>query len=139
MKQDIIQTIIVDFREHDMQEPTFGKREIKNSLECLQGIVGGLIEIPYLSTELAEKGIDMIINEEGKLIDLKTSFLILDKENGKVLDDIRGNVIFTSHDEEGNTTSLNEEQIEYLSNHLEKNIVFFNSESESGVAFVIYA
>ena len=139
MKEQIIKAIIIDFREHDMEEPTFSVREIKNSLATLQGIVGGNIEIPCISEELYKRGIDVIINEEGKLINLKTSMFIVDKETNEILDAIKGNVIFTSHDDNGNTTSLNEEQIEFLSNLLENSIVIFSDGEESGIAYTINA
>ena len=139
MKEQIIKAIVVDFREHDMKEPTYGLRDIKNNLSTLQGIVGGNIEIPYISKELYEKGIDMIINEEGKLINLKTSMFVIDKETNQILDSIKGNVIFTSHDDEGNTISLNAEQIGFLTTLLDDNIVIFADGVEEGVAFTINA
>ena len=47
----------------------FITKEITNSLEDLQTIVGGYIEIPFLSQEFLAHEIDIIINEEGKYID----------------------------------------------------------------------
>lgn len=47
----------------------FEEREIKNELEDLQEIVGGYIEIPFLSREFNDNKIDVIINEEGKFIE----------------------------------------------------------------------
>ena len=47
----------------------FEVKEIENTLEELQAIVGGYIEIPFLSRVFADNGIDVIINEEGKLIE----------------------------------------------------------------------
>lgn len=139
MKEDVIKVIVVDFREHGMKEPSYGVREIKNSLECLQGIVGGLIEIPPISSELNKRNIDMVINEEGKLLGLKTSALLIEKETEEVLDVIKGNIIFTSHDEEGNTISLNEEQIKYLEGYLSENFVFFRDVDDVGVAYLIHS
>ena len=43
-------------------------KDIKNTLEELQKIVGGYIEIPFLSKKFFEHGIDIIINEEGIFI-----------------------------------------------------------------------
>ena len=135
MEKQVIKAVIIDFREHDMKEPTFAVREIWNTLTNLQAIVGGNIEIPYISEELAEMGIDMIINEEGKLEDLRTSILIADKETDKILDEIKGNVVFTSHNEEGETVSLNDKQIEYLKHNVYHNVAYT---MEEGVVYVLY-
>lgn len=134
MKQDIIKAVIIDFREHDLKEPTYGEREISNNLLNLQAIVGGNIEIPYISKELAEMGIDMIINEEGKLEDLRTSIVIVDEETDEILDTIKGNVIFASHDEDGETVSLNDEQLDYLRKNIYNNVAYSIGE---GVVYVL--
>lgn len=89
----------------------FETREISNELEDLQKIVEGYIEIPYLSDVFAENNIDVIINEEGKLIDgMRPEIAIANKETNQVVDVVMGNCIFASHDEEGETIALNEEQ-----------------------------
>lgn len=139
MKNEIIKAMIIDYREHDMEEPTHGAREIKNTLANLQAIVGGNIEIPYISEELAEMGIDMIINEEGKLEDLRTTIIITAQEDGRVLDEIKGNVIFTSHDDEGETISLSNKQIEYLENNVLNSVGYMIGENgtDEGVVYVL--
>lgn len=139
MKNEIIKAMIIDYREHDMKEPTHGAREIKNTLANLQAIVGGNIEIPYISEELAEMGIDMIINEEGKLEDLRTTIIITDQEDGRVLDEIKGNVIFTSHDDEGETISLSNKQIEYLENNVLNSVGYMIGENgtDEGIVYVL--
>lgn len=101
--------------------------DIGTELEDLQKIVGGYIEIPFLSEKFFEHGIDIIINEEGKLIDgMKAEIAIVNEEHGNILDIVYGNCIFASHDEEGNTIALNEEQIEMVSNELETVIELMN-------------
>jgi hypothetical protein len=91
------------------------KQNINNELEDLQKIVGGYIEIPYLSKVFNENEIDIIINEEGKFIDgLKPEIAVIDGETEQLLDVVYGNCIFASHDEEGNTTELNAEQIKIV-------------------------
>lgn len=42
----------------------------KNSLETLQKLVGGLIEVVHLVKHGEQKGHDLIINEEGLLLEL---------------------------------------------------------------------
>ena len=99
-------------------------QEIGNELEDLQKIVDGYIEIPFLSKkffeEEFEEEIDVIINEEGKLIDgMKPEIAIVNEKQGNIVDIIYGNCIFASHDEEGNTVGLNEKQVEIVKNELE--------------------
>lgn len=102
-------------------------REIGNRLEDLQEIVGGYIEIPFLSETLYEKGIDVIINEEGKLIDgLKPEIAIVNEKQGNILDLVYGNCIFTSHDDEGETVGLTEEQIKVVTEELETVVELMN-------------
>ena len=96
------------------------EREINNGLEALQEIVGGYIEIPYLGDTFLNNGIDVIINEEGKLIDgMKAEIAIVNKEQGNILDIVYGNCIFASHDEEGETIGLTEEQMQVVTEELE--------------------
>lgn len=102
-------------------------QDIGTELEDLQKIVGGYIEIPFLSKKFFEHGIDIIINEEGKLIDgLKAEIAIVSEERGTILDIVYGNCVFASHDEEGNTIALTEEQVEIVNNELETVIELMN-------------
>ena len=89
---------------------------INEDLETLQQIVEGHIEIPYIPG-FTEKGIDIIINDEGKLIGLDPNIAMIHKE--KVVDMLVGNVIFASHDGDGNTIGLNPDQIIFITNHLQ--------------------
>jgi hypothetical protein len=102
----------------------FENKAIKNELEDLQAIVGGYIEIPYLSKAFSKNEIDIIINEEGKFIDgLKPEIAVVDKETNVVLDIVYGNCIFASHDEEGNTIELTEAQKEIVKYELRMDVV----------------
>jgi hypothetical protein len=74
--------------------------EIENTLEGLQGIVGGYIEVVPVGS-----GILMICNEEGKFNGSEPNF-------NMGYDTIMGDVFFTKGDEEGEFTSLDEEEIE---------------------------
>lgn len=104
--------------------------EIGNTLEDLQKIVGGYIEIPYLGEAFAENEIDVIINEEGKFIDgLKPEIAIVDRRNGQVIDIVYGNCIFASHDYDGNTIGLNDAQMDIVINELKKSVELMNKNS----------
>lgn len=89
----------------------FETKEIENELEDLQDIVGGYIEVPFLSETLTKHRVDVIINEEGKFIEgLRPEIAIVDRDTNQVLDVVVGNCIFASHDKEGETVALTEEQ-----------------------------
>ena len=103
------------------------EQEIGNELEDLQKIVGGWIEIPFLSQKFLDNGIDTIINEEGKLIEgMKAEIAIVDEKHGSILDIVYGNCIFASHDEAGETIGLTEKQMQVVSEELETVIELMN-------------
>lgn len=105
-------------------------RDIGENLKDLQEIVGGYIEIPFLGDTFRNNNIDVIINEEGKLIGgLKAEIAIVNEERGNILDIVYGNCIFASHDEEGNTTALTEEQIQIVKEELETVIELMNTKT----------
>jgi hypothetical protein len=109
------------------------EKEIKNSLEELQSIVGGYIEFPFLGNKFRDNTIDVIINEEGKFIEgLKPEIALVDGETKSILDIVYGNCIFASHDEEGNTIGLNDEQIKIIMEELQMNVLlsYKNNEKE---------
>lgn len=94
-------------------------KDVKNCLKDLQEIVGGYIEIPYLSNELYENGIDIIINEEGKFVDgMNKEIVVISNLSSEVIDIIFGNCIFAGHDEYGNTVGLTKNQMEVVGNLL---------------------
>jgi hypothetical protein len=106
------------------------QQDIGTGLEELQKIVGGYIEIPFLSRVFNDHAIDMIINEEGKFIEgLKAEIAIVDEEHGNILDIVYGNCIFASHDNEGETVGLNEGQIEVVEKELETIIELMNTKT----------
>lgn len=110
------------------------EREIENTLEDLQSIVGGYIEIPLLSRKFYECDIDIIINEEGKYIEgLSPEIAVVKRSTGKIVDVVMGNCIFASHDTEGNTTALNEEQIAIVKEEL-STLAFLNNSNENEIA-----
>lgn len=109
----------------------FEEREIKDSLAGLQQIVGGYIEIPFLSPVFNENKIDIVINEEGKLIDgMEPEIAVMDKETNAILDIVYGNCVFVSHDEEGNTIELNDEQKQIVKDRLKTDIVLYNQKKD---------
>ena len=113
-------------------------KEIDNTLGTLQQIVGGYIEIPYLSETLAKNGIDVIINDEGKFIEgLRAEIAIVKDGTNEVLDVVMGNCIFASHNDEGDTVSLTDEQIAIVQNELKMEAVL-TVNGKSGIAKVLF-
>ena len=107
------------------------EREIKNTLEELQKIVGGYIEIPFLSRVFNDNKINIIINEEGKFIEgLEPEIAIIKRETNSILDIVYGNCIFASHDKEGNTIELNEEQKQIVKEELKTDILLKDSKAD---------
>ncbi|MBP3916619.1 DUF3846 domain-containing protein [Clostridium sp.] len=92
------------------------EKVIENTLENLQGEVGGLIDCPYISEDLSKEKIDMIINDEGKINGLKPN-LVLSSED-KIIDIVFGPVIFASYDDEGNFSSLSENQVKFIKDRI---------------------
>jgi hypothetical protein len=102
----------------------FETKKIANELEDLQKIVGGYIEVPFLTETFTKNGIDVIINEEGKFIEgLRPEIAIVDKNTNRILDVVMGNCIFASHDEEGETIPLTEEQYRIVMTELRMSAV----------------
>ena len=103
-----------------LTDGNFETKEISNELEDLQKIVGGYIEVPFLKETLTKNGIDVIINEEGKFKEgLRPEITIVDHRTNQVLDVVMGNCIFASHDEEGETVELTEEQYNIVMRELQ--------------------
>lgn len=82
----------------------------KTDLKSLQEQVGGYIEHFIISAELEQKGIDMWIDEEGKYKDYHPTFALCDN-NGRVLDMIMGNCVFTRFNQSGETYGLTMEDV----------------------------
>jgi hypothetical protein len=118
-----------DLREHEIKKG--------DTLSQLQELVGGYIEIPYLSRELCAAGIDIVINDEGKLLDgFEKELAIVDKATEQLIDIVYGNCVFVSHDEDGNTTGLTEDQINLVTDALSISLATFADGSVTRVLFV---
>ena len=82
-----------------------------DSYEFVKRNVGGYLEHVPLR-ELDSRNIDMWIDEEGKLKN-KSTTIMLTSQN-KIYDYIVGTVVFTKVDDEGNTISLTDEDVEFI-------------------------
>lgn len=101
------------------------KQTIKNDLETKQKIVGGLIEVTSL---LDDEDVALICNEEGKMYGMP-----LNRDIG--YDIIAGTFIIAGEvDEEGEFTSLTEEQIEKYKNRFNEKSI---ADTESKVTAIL--
>lgn len=83
--------------------------EVDNTLDALQGLVGGYIETTSFAG-LGEHGIIIVCNETGLLDGL-------DPNDNVYPFFMVGNVFFTTVDSEGYFISLSDEQIQYIDNY----------------------
>ena len=89
-------------------------KEITIKLEDLQKLVKGMIEIiPFPGIE----GLDIILNEEGKLINLGPNILI-PEYNDMAVGPI---IVLGFNEDEGDHRSLSEEEIKKVKEYLKKN------------------
>ena len=97
----------------------FETREVKGTLEDFQSIVDAYIEIPFICNDFIDNNIDVIINEEGKLIDgMNPEIVLVDDVTGNSVDIVFGNCIFVGNDNEGNNISITDEQIKFVKDAL---------------------
>ena len=86
-------------------------QEDEDAYEVSRDFIGGYLELVAMP-DLNEHDIDMFCDEEGKLKGLKPTIILV---NGRMyLDTIVGNVVFSKHDDEGNTISLDDEDIKLI-------------------------
>lgn len=82
-----------------------------NTYEMIRKGVGGLICSAPVPEDLA--GIDMWVHDEGKLLQMEPSAMLMDK-SGDLLDFYAGNIVFTRTDEAGETIPLTDEDVERI-------------------------
>lgn len=93
-------------------EFTKAELEGESTYHILKSAVGGYIEhIGF------RNGIDLWLNEEGKLISLPFNTALMGAD-GKIFDIVVGDIVITSSNEEGDTISLTDEQIEYFNENI---------------------
>ena len=85
--------------------------EIQNTLEAKQKYVGGLIQVISLDD------VDIICNDEGKLMGLPVNRAIVDDDEN-VLDVIVGDIICLRHDDEGEFVDIHETDLQIIRKYL---------------------
>ena len=114
-------------------------KDIEGDLKSLQTEVGGLLTLAPYYEELENHGVDIFADDEGLLkANPKTTLIITDKKNRmKVLTALVGNLIFVSHDDEGNTLGLTDEQVEFIKSHL-KPLFYFSPNGKMNMAHTFW-
>ncbi len=114
-------------------------KDIEGDLKSLQTEVGGLLTLAPYYEELENYGVDIFADDEGLLkANPKTTLIITDKKNRmKVLTALVGNLIFVSHDDEGNTLGLTDDQIMFIKAHL-KQLFYFSPNGKMNMAHTFW-
>lgn len=86
--------------------------EISNTLDAFKKYVGGVIQVISINGV-----VDLICNEEGKVMGLPVNRALLDAD-GKPVDIFAGDIVAVRHDEEGNFTDIHESDIETIRKYL---------------------
>ena len=99
-------------------ELSFKEVETDNTLQLMYDEIGcDTIDIPFVSQKYREKGIDVVIDDNGKLVDdPEVTAIIVDYVNGhlEAIDLICSTYLLTAHNNAGDTVSLTDEQIDYI-------------------------
>lgn len=89
------------------------EEDYDSTYDMLHTCVDGRIECVSWLPISFKRNIDIWLNEEGKIIDLEPSLVILNDDR-TIADMFMGNIVFARNDEEGNTIPLNEEDFDYI-------------------------
>lgn len=109
-------------RIQQKQEEIYIVKEEKSKLDLntVYEIIGdcNMVEVCSYFPLLEKNNIDVLIDEEGKLKNLKPNIVIQD-EGRYVIDVIAGNMLFVGVDNNGNWIELNDRQIEIVNEFLD--------------------
>ena len=96
--------------------------EGENQLKDMQNYIGGHMEIPYIKKIFNDNEILVILNEEGKLLDLEPTCVTIKDET--MHDSLNGNVLFLSAEGE-DIVGLNEKQINIIRQEINLESTFY--------------
>lgn len=114
MSNNLIRVIIIEAENRELKII----EKFEHSLENLQEVVGG-----YIEAVRVDDSITIWVNEEGKLQGLAPNFMLIDNSN-RAYDLVAGNVVITGTDEEGNSVSLTDKEIEIVKSKFLDRITF---------------
>ena len=94
---------------------SFKEVETSNTLHLMYDEIGcDCIDIPFVSNLYGQNNIDVVIDDEGKLKEEQQITGLILNEKGFVIDTIVGTYLLMSHNDEGETVSLTDEQVETI-------------------------
>jgi hypothetical protein len=102
MSNNKIRVIVARVGKHPVVE------EIDSGLDGMQAVVGGYIECVSLDGSY-EDGVDLWLNEEGRINGMRLNRLIRDDRGNDW--DVHGDVFLARHDSEGDTIGLTDEDV----------------------------
>lgn len=102
--------------------------EGKDQLKDIQDYIDGYMEIPYIKKIFNDNEILVILNEEGKLLNLEPTCIL--KKDEQVYDTLNGNILFLSAEGE-NIIGLNEKQINIIKNEINLESTFYINDNEN--------
>lgn len=94
------------------------EEDYKSTYALLRDNVEGSIEHISWIKAFDERGIDLWINDEGKLIDLDPTVALFD--DGNIVEVLNGNIVFSRYDSDGKTLPLTDEDITFIKNYMNK-------------------
>ena len=120
MKKYLVLTVDGMFKELD-------EECYESTYELLRDNVDGFIEHVSWITPFAKQGIDLWVNDEGKLLGLDISLGI--RQNDNLIEVLNGNIVFARNNKEGETLPLDDEDISFIKKTLqiEKALIQFKN------------
>ena len=117
-----LNTESLEFEELNTSDIIVGYRELMEA-------VGGYFERVTFNKRLCENNIDVFVNEEGKLINLDLSVVVVNQNN--VVETLAGDIVFAGR-RNNETLPLTENQIEIIKEELERkiNITYLKNDSK---------
>lgn len=94
------------------------EEDYESTYDLLRSNVGGYIERVCFLEEFNKRGIDVWINEEGKLENLAPSMLFIDKY-GNIAEYLAGDIVFSRVNKKTETVPLTNKDIYWIKRYLE--------------------
>lgn len=134
-KMEKYKMLVLDAKTLEFIEVKVNSHKI--GLEEILKAVEGYIEHVTYNKELYDAGIDMWVNEEGKLINLPISTAIFDAKSQNIIEVLNGNICFTAFNGDGYSYSLTDKQIEIIKKVLGDKISLIIGNERMKTRFVI--
>ena len=105
-------------------------KEINNDYDTFSNLVDGYLELPYITQDLLDNGIDFICNDHFRFQENLQPTLFFEK-NKTINDYIMGTCFFTAHNNKGENISLTDDQISFILKKIKYgNIIYWENEKQ---------